>query len=346
MLGPKVSVVIPVYRVKKEYFDNCILSLLHQTMQEIEIIIVCDGAKAEYVDYCREYQKKDDRIMVLEQQNSGAAVARNNGIAHAGGKYITFVDVDDWVEPEYCQFFYDIFEANEDVQIISSAAFLNRSEKEVKNPFWPGKRHIFEGKEKEQVELQAIYKEAAEFVPPFATFGTTWAKAYRLEWLKQENLRYEPELRRGQDTVFNLYAFERAEKILYVEQYLYHYRTNEDSTVNKYTDNVIEILDRIARHIYGYITEYHKDERFYKAYYNKKIQLLMQSMNCDYLHKNNPKSYSAKRKELKAVISKREYKKFFKNADKSKLPITRRIYWMLIRYRVVDLIFLANKIYS
>ena len=156
---------------------------------------------------------------------------------------------------------------------------------------------------------------------------------------------YEPELRRGQDTVFNLHAFETAEKVLYVKRFLYHYRMNSGSTVNKYTEGTIDILERISRYILKFIKEHGKDERFYQAYNNKSIQLLSQSINSDYAHKNNPKSYLTRRKELKTVLRRKCYRDNFKNINTENIPVTRKLYWSLMKYRMVDLIYLAHWVY-
>ena len=345
MIEPQMSVVVPVYSVEKEYFEECILSLKQQTLEAIEIIIVADGVKKEILDLCKSFEGQDERIRVVEQENQGVAVARNNGILNAKAPYITFVDADDWVEPEFCAFFYDNFKNNPDVQIISSAAYINKNDEEIENPFWNGEKKYFTGKEKEEMELQAIFKEAASYVPRFATFGTTWAKAYDVEWLRKQNIIYEPELRRGQDTVFNLHAFETAEKVLYVKRFLYHYRMNSGSTVNKYTEGTIDILERISRYILKFIKEHGKDERFYQAYNNKSIQLLSQSINSDYAHKNNPKSYLTRRKELKTVLRRKCYRDNFKNINTENIPVTRKLYWSLMKYRMVDLIYLAHWVY-
>ena len=287
------------------------MSLKQQTLEAIEIIIVADGVKKEILDLCKSFEGQDERIRVVEQENQGVAVARNNGILNAKAPYITFVDADDWVEPEFCAFFYDNFKNNPDVQIISSAALINKNDEEIENPFWNGEKKYFTGKEKEEMELQAIFKEAASYVPRFATFGTTWAKAYDVEWLRKQNIIYEPELRRGQDTVFNLHAFETAEKVLYVKRFLYHYRMNSGSTVYKFTEGSIDIVVCFSCYILKFIKEHGKDERFYQAYNNKSIQLLSQSINSDYAHKNNPKNYLTRRKELKTVIRRKCYRDNF-----------------------------------
>ena len=129
-----------------------------------------------------------------------------------------------------------------------------------------------------------------------------------------------------------------------MKRFLYHYRMNSGSTVNKYTEGTIDILERISRYILKFIKEHGKDERFYQAYNNKSIQLLSQSINSDYAH-NNPKNYLTRRKELKTVLRRKCYRDNFKNINTENIPVTRKLYWSLMKYRMVDLIYLAHWVY-
>ena len=135
-----MQTVAETNRRKRNILKKCILSLKQQTLEAIEIIIVADGVKKEILDLCKSFEGQDERIRVVEQENQGVAVARNNGILNAKAPYITFVDADDWVEPEFCAFFYDNFKNNPDVQIISSAAYINKNDEEIENPFWNGEK--------------------------------------------------------------------------------------------------------------------------------------------------------------------------------------------------------------
>lgn len=94
-----ISVIIPVYNVE-EYLRECVDSVLKQTYQAFEIILVDDGSTDTSGDICDAYAKKDKRIQVIHQKNQGQAVARNTGFAVAKGKYIYFIDSDDWIVPE------------------------------------------------------------------------------------------------------------------------------------------------------------------------------------------------------------------------------------------------------
>lgn len=341
-----VSIIIPVYRVDKELLQRCIESLLCQTLNEIEIIIVDDGTTDVCKKLCEGYAKQEQRIIFLSQKNAGVSVARNKGIQHATAPIITFVDADDWVEPEMCKKLKREFEQHEDIQICVFAAYLNSRNGERKNPFWNCERKLFEGKEKEQLQIQSIYRKSAKFIPEFATFGTTWCKGYRRQWIIDNQLWYEPELRRGQDTIFNLNAFEKADKVMYVNEYLYHYRLNDASAVHRYTENAIEYLSRILHHIMIFIETYKKPDYFYQAYYYKCASLLVTAMGNDCFHKDNPKSKKEKRQDLKKLLCEDIYEEAFQKIDIKSVPFQTKVFWLLIKHKAVRSLFLADKVYK
>lgn len=105
MNNPKISVIIPVYNVEK-YLRQCLDSVVNQTIRDIEIICVNDGSTDSSSRILEEYSSKDNRIIVINQENSGQSVARNNGLKVAAGEYIAFLDSDDYMEPDLCETAY------------------------------------------------------------------------------------------------------------------------------------------------------------------------------------------------------------------------------------------------
>ena len=103
---PKISVIVPVYRVEK-YLGRCVNSLLGQTLSDIEIILVDDGSPDGCPALCDEFAKKDGRIKVLHKENEGLGLARNSGMSLAVGEYIAFVDSDDYVKSEMYRTLYE-----------------------------------------------------------------------------------------------------------------------------------------------------------------------------------------------------------------------------------------------
>lgn len=104
-----ISVIIPVYKAEK-YIERCIFSILRQTFQNIEVILVDDGSPDKSGEICDMWALKDKRIKVIHQKNAGAGAARNAGLRVAKGEYIGFVDSDDWIEPQMYEVMYNAIE--------------------------------------------------------------------------------------------------------------------------------------------------------------------------------------------------------------------------------------------
>lgn len=106
MASPKISVIVPVYNAEK-YLHRCIDSILAQTFTDFELLLIDDGSKDNSGKICDEYVDMDSRVRVLHKENGGVSSARNMGLEHACGKWITFVDSDDWIEPTMYEMMYD-----------------------------------------------------------------------------------------------------------------------------------------------------------------------------------------------------------------------------------------------
>ena len=118
----KISVVIPMYNVE-DYLRECLDNIIGQTLKDIEIICVNDGSTDRSSEILEEYTKKDNRIKVIHKENSGLVSARKTGVSLAKGKYIGYVDSDDWIEPEMYMELYTLAEKY-DVDFVSSGYFL------------------------------------------------------------------------------------------------------------------------------------------------------------------------------------------------------------------------------
>lgn len=99
---PQISVIVPVYNAEK-YLNRCVDSILEQTYEDFELLLINDGSKDKSGILCDMYQKKDSRICVIHQENHGVSAARNRAVQVAKGKYVTYVDSDDWVAPNFLQ---------------------------------------------------------------------------------------------------------------------------------------------------------------------------------------------------------------------------------------------------
>lgn len=97
--SPKLSIIVPVFRVE-QFLNKCVDSILNQTYRNLEVILVDDGSTDNCPRICDEYSQADPRVRVIHKKNGGLCSARNAGLDIATGEYVTFVDSDDWIEPD------------------------------------------------------------------------------------------------------------------------------------------------------------------------------------------------------------------------------------------------------
>lgn len=133
---PEVSIIIPVYNNEK-YIEKCIRSIQNQTFSDMEIIVINDGSADGSGRILRELEAEDDRILLLEQENQGVAASRNRGVEKATGKYITFVDGDDYLKSDYIEKMYKLAEREILDMVICGLTYVDESGKEL-NRIIPG----------------------------------------------------------------------------------------------------------------------------------------------------------------------------------------------------------------
>lgn len=233
----KVSVIVPVYNGEK-YIKSCIDSILNSSLKEIEIILVNDGSTDNSKMVLEEYSKFDSRIKVLNQENSGPAVARNNGIKVARGKYIGFVDCDDYIDKDMYKVLFELADKN-DIQI----AMCNY--KEI-NTF-----SNVEDKVLHNLKSNYIYKDIEikkNIVSTFTKennrgFFCLWNKIYLRKWLITTDIIMDESRMHGEDWLFNMELFMKLESFTCTDKVLYNYiHINNNSLMLKYNENQFELF--------------------------------------------------------------------------------------------------------
>ncbi len=134
-ISPQISVIIPIYNAER-YLKECLDSVIAQTFKNFELILVNDGSNDRSLEICQQYAGKDERIRVIEQENQGASPARNNGLEASRGKYILFIDADDWMESNMIEELYSTAEEN-DADIVGCAFYIDSSVKPQKIWHYP-----------------------------------------------------------------------------------------------------------------------------------------------------------------------------------------------------------------
>lgn len=223
-----ISIIIPIYKVEK-YLDRCIQSIVNQTYQNLEIILVDDGSPDKCPCICDEWAKKDLRIKVIHQKNEGVSAARNAGIGISKGSYIGFVDSDDYIEIDMYEKLYNAIKAEAAELAICSCDIVSEDGQLIEDNS-PIKDEIFTGK----LGLKKMVQHGGWY------YVVVWNKLY------SRNIVNEIKFPIGkiyEDEVFSHEVFWKCSKIVSIKQNLYKYVQRPESIMS--SQNSIRSLDAI-----------------------------------------------------------------------------------------------------
>ncbi|MGB6179418.1 glycosyltransferase family 2 protein [Carnobacterium sp.] len=253
-----VSVIMPIYNVEK-YLEKAIKSVLNQTNKNFELILVNDGSTDDALKICRYYEKKDNRVFVINQENKGAGYARNVGLSKATGSYIYFIDPDDYVEPNLIE--ENIKIAKETCTDVLMFGFI-----EVTTSI--------DESSTSRVNLPKLTssKEARQFRTQFNRYYSfapyaLWNKLYRREFLIKNNVQFSNQ-KIGEDALFNLDVYRHLEKVEINPHAYYHYVYRANSAVNHYTKDRFKQEYKVAKSFEKLMKEWDEVLR-YKTLINK-----------------------------------------------------------------------------
>ena len=225
-MQPQISVIVPIYKAE-EHLRQCIDSILAQTFTGFELILVNDGSPDNCGAICDEYALKDERIKVIHKQNGGVSSARNAGINVATGKWITFIDADDYIERN----FLDIpLDATEDLLIQNYEVFNDESDIQVFGKSTVNKSDI----------SQFIDSHLHESI-----LRTPWAKFFKASIIKCYNIQFPHGITVGEDALFVQEYLYYTQSVQYISSAKYIYRSNCDySRYNLPTEKALDIFHR------------------------------------------------------------------------------------------------------
>lgn len=213
----KVSVILPAYNAEK-YISKTIDSLLEQTIKDFEIICINDGSKDNTLELLNKYSKKDDRVVVIDKKNEGVWKARFDGIRKARGKYITFIDSDDYVNKNFLERLYKNITTNDsDISICGFQRIDFETKKVLSKEMKYSENRIID-MEKNPEEVISINT-------------ALWNKMYKAELLKNiEDLEKPPRIL--EDMMFLAILYLNVKKITFVDEILYNYMVIQGSAMN------------------------------------------------------------------------------------------------------------------
>lgn len=337
----KVSIIVPVYKCEK-YIDQCISSILSQDYKNIELILILDGVFDNSDVICKKYACCDKRVIIIEKENEGVSVARNVGLKKATGKWVCFIDGDDWIEPNYIS--HLAYKADLTKSDIYICGYYTEYENcSIKSSFFKYGEHEFKENEKRQLITSCIVNTQISNEAAITNVGVPWAKIYSNEFLKNSGIEFVPGLARMQDMIFNLYAFSLARKIYCDSEPLYHYLKNETSSTVGYRPHYIDTVFNIDYQLKKFIEE-SKATYLSEARNCKTVLLLNEAIKLQYAHVENKNTLLKKREELFKAIKCSEFEDNLNACKGLYLSFTQKISLCMLKNNLFIIIILYKKL--
>lgn len=323
---PKISVIVPVYNAENE-LEKSIDSILNQTIEELEIILVDDGSKDNSLSICEAYEGKDTRIRVIHQENAGVSVARNTGIEVARGEYIGFVDADDWIEPDmYEQLLREAEITGADVIMCDATTVYSDGRIQADTIT--------------QLSGNRVLKKS-DFTPLLLLemAGSVWRCIYKndrytAKWKRKYTLAFPLGVKFSEDRIFNLYAIGQANKVCYLKESYYNRFMNVKSAVHRFHQDYFEAYKKAADCIEQAIQRvWENDEELQKAYLGQFIGGAISAV-CNYYYKTSTLTAVEKKNMVKRLCEDNQLRTAIETygVDRRSMWILDRKYSLLIAY--------------
>ena len=323
----KISVIIPVYNVEK-YIDKCLTSLVNQTIDNFEIIVVNDGTKDNSQDIIDKYKKEYPKLIKsIIKENGGQGSARNVGLSVAKGEYIAYVDSDDYIEFDMLEKLYNNAKENNSDIVVCGNHLVTENYDLICDEVYKNDLKIFNVKSNPGILFDKM---------------AVWNKIYKTSFLKTLNLEFRSK-KWYEDFDFSTIVLLNAKRISLIEEPLYFYVLRQGSTMNN--SNVkrnLEIIDA-----FNNILDYTKKYKLYKKYYEE-LEFLAISHIYLYAIVRIIKSKADKKEKIKNINKLKNYlKNNFENYKNNKylkkfIGIKRKLIYFLINYNLyflVDILF-------
>lgn len=232
-MNPLISVIVPVYKVEK-YLHRCIDSILAQTYENIEVLLIDDGSPDQSGAICDDYQAKDSRVRVFHKENGGVSSSRNSGLREAKGDYIGFVDADDYISPEMYQSLLNLIEQNK--ADIAICGYQKEIDKDKFEPYW---------KDKVQISLDRNEMISNLLTNHYYTCAV-WSMLFRKSFIS--NIAFDERIKHNEDLLYIYEAMKLAGKAMYISEPYYYYCTTDGSaTTSGFSDAMMDVV---------YVSEY------------------------------------------------------------------------------------------
>ena len=341
----KISIIVPVYNVEA-HLSRCINSLLRQSIDSIEIILVDDGATDNCPKICNEYAEKYSFIRVMHKKNGGLGFARNSGLEVCEGEYVAFIDSDDFVDVHMFEDLYYYAHQNKlDACFCGYNDYLDdkhiRKRQEMKG------YEVCDGRNAVDEVLMDMVGAAPSYHSDVRILSSMWKGIYSLDTIRKNHLQFVSEREYiAEDIIFHLDFLPHANRVGFVPGCYYFYCDNGASLTRSYR------ADRFERELYEYagiekrLLAYGYKPEIFRDRLDRYLLLKIRGCIAQQYYYVATNGYRKMRAEAMKIVSRPEVRAFCKRYPSHLLPMKHRLFFNLVRYKLVDLIFLLYKIAS
>ena len=317
---PKLSIIVPIYNTGI-YLHKCLKSVLSQTLDDFELILIDDGSKDESGKICDEYAQKDSRVRVIHKENQGVSIARNTGIKEAKGEYIGFIDSDDWIDKDmYKKMYSKALEHNADIVICDAKTVYDNKVDELDTINSLAESIML----KKSDVSPKILKEIA---------GSTWRCVYKRDIIIDNEILFPEGMPLSEDRVFNILAMGYSNSIYYIKEAFYNRYIREGSAVNKYYENMLDIVLDVREGMQNALKKAWTDRKYIDEYEKQMLQMVFAMIGNEF-YKTNRKSFIEKCRAIEEICKNSVVKEIILNSKsndiRAKLILKNNIFLLCI----------------
>lgn len=293
----KYSIVIPVYNTPEEYFRVCMESVLKQSYEDLEVILVDDGSMQSVRRLCDEYGEKDGRVIVVHQKNYGVSAARNVGMDRAEGDYLFFLDPDDWIDKEMLEY-VDNWLEKESVQCLMFGFMTHWYDHTTLTEMGNQAFERLTIEECKKMQIGLLDETRRKYS---ACFGSACLTIFDRIWMMETKVKFNIEMKMDEDLYFMLQLLEHNPAVMALNRPFYHYRKHNSSVMNKYNPKIIEDRGKSIYILYCFVKN--KEKSFLDAFAYKAMRTIFQMMEQYFCNSNCNVSYRERKQEWNQFIN-------------------------------------------
>jgi len=331
---PKISIIVAVFN-SMPFLRQCIGSLLEQTLQDIEVILMNDGSTDLSGVICDEYAAKDPRVKVIHQINGGPSNARNNGLKAASAPYITYVDGDDWLDHTTCERALYAMEKNKADVVFWGLIKEYEGRKGIKVSLFD-KERVFDGQSMQWLHRRMVGMMGNEMAAPTKTdaFNSGWGKLYKKNVITENGIYfYDTQEIGSEDVLFNIQVFYFVKRAVYIPYFFSHYRQDNMNSITKsYKSTLFSKFLNLFHYIQLFI-DGNKLSKEYRLALTNRIALSVINVFMAVSSPNNPASVKVKVYTIQDILAYPLYYSAIQSLSLRYLPVHWKLFFLLCKWQ-------------